>query len=717
MKFSFKFSNLCGTVYAQGNLAFTPNGGSLVSPVGNRVTVFDLENSKSVTLPTENRKNIACIALSPDASVLITVDEEGHALLINFKRGVVLNHFNFKKAVLAIVFSPDGKYFAVTHENQIQVWGTPTLQREFAPFVLHRTYTGHYDEALSIDWASDSQTFITGSRDLTSRIYSLDKTPGYPVILGGHREPVIAAFLADDGRAYTVSRDGALFVWRDTGAEEAGEFQVGEKRPLTSGPKGPRSWRREARHLFKQSKVVCAALHKRSGLLVAGFASGIFGLYELPDFVNVHTLSISSQKITTVSINSTGEWLAFGSRHLGQLLVWEWQSETYVLKQQGHAYGMNALDYSPNGALLATAGEDGKVKLWNTDSGFCFVTFADHAAPATAVRFSPAGNAVVSASLDGTVRAFDLTRYRNFRTLTTPSPAQFASLALDPTGDLVCAGAQDTFEIFLWSLRTGRLLEVLSGHEGPVSGLAFSPVDGALASCSWDRTVKLWDVLETRAATLSLPHATELLCLAVRPDGRELVASTMDGHLVFWNAADGAPLGSIECRRDAAGGRRAADRTSQAAQAAASFFTTVCYSADGRCVLAGGNSKWLCIYHVARRACIKKFPVSANRSLDGVAERLHSGRMTAAGPLDDVDHDPAAERGDAADRRDESLPGAARGAAAARRRRPPAATRCARFSPTGRAWAAATTEGLLVFSLDTVSDFDPLDLVRPTARA
>lgn len=43
---------------------------------------------------------------------------------------------------------------------------------------------------------------------------------------------------------------------------------------------------------------------------------------------------------------------------------------------------------------------------------------------------------MLSASLDGTVRAFDLVRYRNFRTLTTPSPVQFVSLACDPAGEV-----------------------------------------------------------------------------------------------------------------------------------------------------------------------------------------------------------------------------------------------------------------------------------------
>ena len=41
---------------------------------------------------------------------------------------------------------------------------------------------------------------------------------------------------------------------------------------------------------------------------------------------------------------------------MGQLLVWEWQSETYVMKQQGHASDMTCLSYSPDGSLLATGG-------------------------------------------------------------------------------------------------------------------------------------------------------------------------------------------------------------------------------------------------------------------------------------------------------------------------------------------------------------------------
>jgi WD40 repeat protein len=42
-------------------------------------------------------------------------------------------------------------------------------------------------------------------------------------------------------------------------------------------------------------------------------------------------------------------------------MVWEWQSETCVLRQQGHFYDMNVLAYSPDGQYIATGGDDGKV--------------------------------------------------------------------------------------------------------------------------------------------------------------------------------------------------------------------------------------------------------------------------------------------------------------------------------------------------------------------
>jgi periodic tryptophan protein 2 len=113
-----------------------------------------------------------------------------------------------------------------------------------------------------------------------------------------------------------------------------------------------------------------------------------------------------------------------------------------ILKQQGHYYDIASIAYSSDGSLLATGGEDGKLKLWQTRSGFCFVTFSEeHTGSITDLKFIPpkkqhGGAVILSASLDGSVRAFDLVKYRNFRVMSAPTPVQFTSLGVDSQGDV-----------------------------------------------------------------------------------------------------------------------------------------------------------------------------------------------------------------------------------------------------------------------------------------
>jgi periodic tryptophan protein 2 len=483
---------------------------------------------------------------------------------------------------------------------------------------------------------------------------------------------------------------------------------------------GGGTWKLHKKHFIQidHAKVACANFLRASSLLVVGLDSGIFGLYDMPGCVNIHTLSISQHAINTVAINDSGEWLAFGSAALGQLLVWEWRSETYVLKQQGHFYDLNVLAYSPDGRLMATGGDDSKVKLWNSITGFCFVTFSDHDGPVTAVEFAcgETGNAVVSASLDRTVRAFDLARYKNFRTMRTPEArtAQLLCLAVDGGGEIVCAGAMEPYEIYVWSLRNGQLLDVLTGHEGPICGLSFSPADSMLASASWDRTVGLWEPYKSTVPKERFKHKSDVLSVAFRPDGEQVCVSTLDGQLAFWDVQQGKQDGYIQGRRDIAGGRRQNDTRSATLSAQGKCFTSVVYTADGTCVLAGGRSKFVCIYQVGQRVLLKKFQLSHNRSFDGVLNFLNSANMTEAGPAHLLGDSSRSDSGAAST----ALPGAARGGMSGKRQTLPE-IRCksVRFSPTGRSWAAATTEGLVVYSLRDDATFTPFELTEEITPA
>lgn len=721
MKTDFQFSNLLGTVYRRGNIIFTPDGTCLLSPVGNRVTVFDLTKDTSYTLPLAHRRNISRIALSPRGNLLLTVDDDGRAILTNFVRRIVLHHLSFKSKVGALAFSPSGLHFAAGVGRFVEVWHTPSTpdanlegQLEFAPFVRHHVHAGHSDTVKSITWSSDSRFFLTASKDLTARVWSLHQEEGFvPTTLAGHRQEVKAAWFSEDQETiYTISKDGALFDWKyrtRQDAEHEDEEAATDSRNLR--------WRVSQRHYFHQNQVslTCATFHPASNLLVSGFSSGIFTLHALPDFSLIHTLSISQSHISHVTVNTTGEWLAFGSSAHGQLLVWEWQSESYILKQQGHLDATNALAYSPDGTRLVTGSDDGKLKLWDLQSGFCIVTFPEHSSGITGCAFSPNRSTVLfTSSLDGSVRAWDLFRYRNFRVFTAPNRLPFTCLAVDPSAEVVAAGSTDSFDIHIWSVQTGQLLDTLSGHEGPVSTLAFTPSGSALVSGSWDHTVRIWDIFSRSQTSEPLQLQSDILCLSVRPDSMQLAIAALDGSLTFWDLRTATQTQGLDARRDVSGGRKPSDRRTAASAADTKNFTTLSYSADGSVLLAAGNSKHVCLYAVASAVLLHKYTVSINLDLAGTQDYLNSRALTEAGPaslLSDTsasDSDAVALR-----RRRAALPGAKKAQRGERATMPTIRVPCVAFSPTNRAFCAASTEGLLIYSLDAAGaahTFDPIDL-------
>lgn len=248
-----------------------------------------------------------------------------------------------------------------------------------------------------------------------------------------------------------------------------------------------------------------------------------------------------------------------------------------------------------------------------------------------------------------------------------------------------------------------------------------------LASASWDGTVRLWDPFRAGTSTEILRHSADCLDVAWRPDARQLCVATRDGQLSLWDPKEGRQQGVVNARADAAAGRRAGDVRAAGSSTAASHFASVEYSADGQLLIAGGRSNYVCVFAVEERLLLRKFPLTHNRDLDGVTMFLNSGRLTGTGLSKDLMDDPRDERtartlGELVPGPDKSLPGATRATdPTARRALAETRCRCVRFSPTGASFAAATVEGLLVFSVDEGMTFDPvaldLDVTPATIRA
>ncbi|KAJ7581396.1 WD repeat protein [Mycena floridula] len=667
-------TTLLGPSYTGGNVLFVENDSehsTIICPVGGRIGAWNLSSSTSTHLGIEHRRNVVRVAVTKTKpAILLSIDNTGRALFT--VNNAVIAHFTFPGTVGAVEFCEEGNVFAVGYDGgkrrgHIQIYTTPSpLMRQFAPLTLLKTFTGHTDGIVDLAWAKNSGPYrglISSSADGTARLWrvpmkdteeGLSEDPYRPKTFAGHHASLIGAYFGED-KIYSVSTDAAVFVW--DGDEED------EERDMFS-----RRWHIDKKHYLSIPHATLTAACYGSSLLCVGYSNGVFAIYDTPAMSNLHMLSVGIP-IMTIQINGHGDWIALGtgrgsssssstsSPNGSSLIVYEYASSSYVLRSTSHSAA--TITFAWNAGVTATGSHDSKIKLWRDNA--CFATFDAHSAGITALEFNESNGVLWSASLDGTVRAFDMTRYRNFRVLTAPHPTQFGCLAVG--GEVVVAGSVDTFEVFMWSVQ-GTLLDVLSGHTAPVSSLAF--VGNTLYSGSWDGTVRAWTVFSRTRTSEPISVGSEVLAMAVRPDAKEIAVAGLNGDVTFLGLPDMSETRSLDGRRDLAGASDGAKRIGH--------FTTLAYTSDSTSLIAGSNTKFVCLYSIQGQEVVLLRRVAISDNLDLYEPEWRDSRLD----------------GMVVEEESDVLPGT-------KALRSSTGTTCVRYSPTGKEWAVASVEGVLVF--------------------
>ena len=174
------------------------------------------------------------------------------------------------------------------------------------------------------------------------------------------------------------------------------------------------------------------------------------------------------------------------------------------LENLEHGGVVNAASFSPDGVLVATAGDDGLARLWETDTGRLVRILRGHMKAIVALAFSPDGNWLATASADKTARIWDVHGgpQSSPRAVLRHADA-LTSLAFSPDGTRLVTASFD-HDAIVWSVPDGKRLRVLSGHGGVVSDVAFS-YDGRWIVTAGPTTAGLWQADDRWLATVPVP--------------------------------------------------------------------------------------------------------------------------------------------------------------------------------------------------------------------
>jgi WD40 repeat protein/tRNA A-37 threonylcarbamoyl transferase component Bud32 len=304
----------------------------------------------------------------------------------------------------------------------------------------------------------------------------------------------------------------------------------------------------------------------------------------------------------------------------GELVVWDRAAGRRLHTLTAHTGPVYAVAYSPDGAVLASGGDDMTAVVWDAATAAVRYTVRGHVRKAVAgsrsirvrrpdgreavvvtlrnagvyaVAFSPDGQTLVTASGDGTARLWATADGADKGVAVGHAGAVLAA-AVSPTNKSVATGGED-LAVRLWNPASGREVRRFLGPAEPVTAVAYRPRPAGgparLAAAAADGTVRVWDPDQPPEGALVRDLPGNVFGLAFGPDGATFAAATGDlfnplkgGAVRVFRTADREPLLALPDRPAGMG--------------------TLDYSPDGTRLAVGGADGTVAVYDLpaGRRA-------------------------------------------------------------------------------------------------------------------
>lgn len=255
-----------------------------------------------------------------------------------------------------------------------------------------------------------------------------------------------------------------------------------------------------------------------------------------------------SERVYDIAVSPDGKWMATAAGDPGQYGVAKlWMAEPdgggkEVRDLVESSDSVFAVAFSPDSKLVAAAGADRAIRIWEVETGKPVAVIEDHADWVLDIAFSPDGKRLASASRDKTAKVFDVEKKESLVTFPGHSDIVY-TVSFTPDGKLVATGGGDS-QIRLWNPdEDGKQVSNIGGFGGPVFRLQYLPDGKRLAAVSADKVVRIFEGANQKHALSG--HKDWIYALAVAPDGNTIASGSWDGEVRLWNSVDGKPIKTI----------------------------------------------------------------------------------------------------------------------------------------------------------------------------
>lgn len=442
--------------------AFSPDGALLATAgVGGRFQLWQAADGFLSPRPLDSYPTDAyClgIAFSRDGTRIAAGLDDGRVLIWDSAIGkrVSITEGRGPGGVWQPRFSRDGSKLAVAA-------GQENWVIDVATGAIERRLRGHTDDVNCVDFSPDGDWLASGGKDRAMRIWKLDESPSMSEQSDTLKMRSPPVFNRDGSLLAGIVPGDSIHVWNARDGKVEATYGTEHDWPLAFSDDGDALFTTVRFWSFRK-------VDWRSGKVLRAIR------LESPEEGNG----------AMVALSPNGRWLC-GGTNAGTVVVWDTETGQIARRLRGHSRGVVRLEFSPDGAWLASSGYDREVWIWDV-AKWQGRKLADHGHNALGLAFSPDSSLLATASWDGKARLF--------------------------------------------SVATGTLLRSIRGETSSLDGICFTPDGSVLAFARADRRVALIDT-RTWRSTVTLPGEhleAELHFLAASPDGTSIIGCSDDGR-------------------------------------------------------------------------------------------------------------------------------------------------------------------------------------------